>query len=119
MLFFATMIRRMFPEKYTAANEKWRVPVHIPVPTPNPNRVDPSEAVDSGNIMPAVRRLMPNAEIWPLGGVGYLVAFNPMCARFDPASAEDEQWIRSMMVIDDHLADRGLNLKHAILAKKR
>ena len=118
MLAWATAIRRMFPAKYTQKTEKWRVPVHIPVPPPNPSRADPSEAADSERIMPTVHRVMPNAEIWPLGGVGYLVAFNPMSPRFDPASEEDNDWIRAMMAIDDHLSDNGINLKHAILGQK-
>jgi SAM-dependent methyltransferase len=119
MLDWATAIRRMFPEKYTGIREGFPKPVRIPVRQPRPYRLDPSEAVDSERIMPAVARIIPNAEVWPLGGIGYLIAFAPMCARFDPKSEEDEKWLQAMMVMDDRLSARGLNLKHAILAQKQ
>jgi SAM-dependent methyltransferase len=117
MLEWATAIRRMVPVKYTEATRKRRA-IAIPVPTPKPYRLDPSEAVDSERIMPTVARVMPNAEVWPLGGIGYLIAFDPMCSRFDPKSQEDEEWLRAMMHIDDQLSAKGLNLKHAILGQK-
>jgi hypothetical protein len=114
----ASVIRRMFPRKYTGPREGFPR-VLIPVASKRPYGRDPSEGVDSERIMPTIARVMPNAEIWPLGGIAYLIAFAPMCARFDPKSEEDEEWIRAMMVIDDQLSAKGLNLKHAILAEKR
>jgi SAM-dependent methyltransferase len=119
MLSWATTIRRMFPAGYTERRPpRWPRAVHIPVPPPRPDRLDPSEAADSGRITPTIQRVMPHADVWPLGGVGYLIAFNPMSPRFDPQSTEDEEWIRAMMVIDDRLSEGGLNLRHAILAQK-
>ena len=74
---------------------------------------DPSEAADSSNIMPAVRRVFPDAEIIPLGGALYLFGLSGILPRVGP---EDSWFFEMAMAYDDAVIDEGLVT--AVFARK-
>lgn len=67
-------------------------------------RDDPSEAADSENILPALRRHFPNARIVPLGGVVYNLALMNILTNIP----EDSKLLRDLLAIDDEANDHGL-----------
>lgn len=62
---------------------------------------DPSEAVDSENILPAVQELFPDAEIVHTGGVIYFATLPPLYANFDPEDEFDIGLLESLLLIDE------------------
>ena len=77
---------------------------------------DPSECVDSENILPGLKEVFPDALLWTLGGVGYLIALKGLISRFDETKEEDCHWLNAIMTLDDALSNRGINLRAAALA---
>jgi SAM-dependent methyltransferase len=71
---------------------------------------DPSEAIDSGAILPALADLFPQAETRPLGGVVYFVALAG--ARADIPHAA----LRRLLPLDKQLSDNGMSLFTFVLA---
>lgn len=66
---------------------------------------DPSEAADSGNILPALRDTFPDAEVIPLGGALYVFGLQGILPR---VGAEDAWFFDMAMAYDDALLDEGL-----------
>jgi SAM-dependent methyltransferase len=67
--------------------------------------VDPSEAADSGNILPALRRVFPLACIIRTGGCIYHLALNDIFHNFN--SADEIQILKSYLLLDQCLAENG------------
>lgn len=66
--------------------------------------MDPSEAVDSQNILPAIRSVFPGAEIIRTGGTVYFIALCEAFQNFD--SAEDLRLLDALLAIDHAVAQR-------------
>jgi SAM-dependent methyltransferase len=66
---------------------------------------DPSEAMDSGRILTAVRRNFPSAEIIPTGGALYHIALNDTFCNF--TSEDDLACLRQILLLDEMLAAHG------------
>ena len=67
-------------------------------------REDPSEAADSANILPAIRKHFPQAQIIPLGGVVYNLALMDILTNIP----EDCGLLRDLLAIDDEANDKGI-----------
>lgn len=65
---------------------------------------DPSEAADSDNIVPAIRRVFPDARIIHTGGCIYHLALSKLLSKF---SAEDEVLLESLLLLDEEMARAG------------
>ena len=76
---------------------------------------DPSEAADSGNILPALRRFFPDSEVVSLGGAIYQFGLKGVWPNLQP----DDEWVLDMaLVLDDALLDIGINHETFALAYK-
>lgn len=67
-------------------------------------QVDPSEAADSENILPAIREHFPQARIIPLGGIVYNLALMDILTNIP----EDCGLLRDLLAIDDEANEHGL-----------
>lgn len=90
-----------------------------PVLTNRPNReqmiaVDPSEAADSENILPAIREAFPQAHIIPLGGVVYNLALMGVLVNIP----DDCNLLQELLQIDDDANDHGIYQYAFALARK-
>jgi SAM-dependent methyltransferase len=78
--------------------------------------VDPSEAVDSGRIVAAIKANFPTAEILPTGGAIYHLALNDIFCNF--ISEDDYTLLRQILMLDKLLAERGTTQYAVALAQK-
>jgi 2-polyprenyl-3-methyl-5-hydroxy-6-metoxy-1,4-benzoquinol methylase len=62
---------------------------------------DPSEAVDSENILPAIQKLFSDAQIVHTGGIIYFATLPPLYANFDPEDEFDTGLLESLLLIDE------------------
>lgn len=67
-------------------------------------REDPSEAADSANILPAIRKYFPHAPVIPLGGIVYNLALMDILTNIP----EDCGLLHDLLAIDDEANDKGL-----------
>ncbi len=72
---------------------------------------DPTEAIDSAAIVPAMRRLFPSAMHIPLGGVIYFMALSGRPMKIS------EDVVPDIMALDKMLRDHGLSLYSMYLYK--
>lgn len=116
MLTIASRVRSSLPEKYLvmpgmSRNADLSKPMQLfPKVLKRPNvqdiiSDDPSEAADSEQIIPSVKRCFPNAEITLTGGVVYHLALSDILQNFD--EVEDKFILDILMIIDDLCADLG------------
>jgi SAM-dependent methyltransferase len=67
---------------------------------------DPSEAMDSGRILPAMQSVFPGAEIIPIGGALYHFGLNGIY----PLLTETHKWVYDQaLLVDDLLTSQGEN----------
>jgi hypothetical protein len=64
-------------------------------------RKDPSEACDSGSILPAIREFFPTATIREAGGLFYFVALNGLYGGLDMTSEEDRALLDAVLLLDE------------------
>lgn len=76
--------------------------------------MDPTEAADSANILPAVNEFFQNAEIILTGGHIYFTGLNNILQNFE----EDGEYLRMALKIDDMLSKAGENLYAVAFARK-
>jgi SAM-dependent methyltransferase len=103
----AERIRAALPERYLLNPHQEGSPVPLRRARPDLERmkaIDPSECADSGNILPALRELFPDATVIPTGGIGYFLALNDILANFDEAG--DAALLSAIMLADDLCAKR-------------
>jgi SAM-dependent methyltransferase len=62
-------------------------------------KTDPSEAADSANIIPSVKKYFPTAQITITGGVVYHLALNDILQNFDETA--DAQILDELLRVDD------------------
>lgn len=67
---------------------------------------DPSEAADSENIIPSIYKYFPNAEVKKTGGCIYHLALAKVLANFQ---GNDEPLLKSLLLLDEMLAESGCN----------
>lgn len=66
---------------------------------------DPSEAVDAGRTLAAVREIFEAPVVRPTGGAVYFVALNGLVGNFDMGSAEDRALLSHLLALDAIYAD--------------
>ena len=104
----ATRVRQLLPERHmiNPNDPEKMLSRHITRPTVDAMiAADPTEAADSENILPALKRVFPNAEITLTGGVIYHSALNDVMANFD--DHEDAPLLQSLLLLDQTLAKIG------------
>lgn len=107
-LAIAGQVRRRLPERLLRDPEhpKRLCPVDLTRPDlANMLAQDPSEAADSDNILPALGRVFPQAQILLTGGVVYNLALKDIIANFDPV--QDAPLLQELLDFDAQLAARG------------
>ena len=119
MLRLASSYRALLPGRYLRKSDAEQHPVQVTSPDlERIIRADPSECVDSANIMPALRQVFPEATVICLGGVVYYLALNDILANFDEQDETDLALLELLLNADDLLADAGYNLRAAAFATK-
>lgn len=78
---------------------------------------DPSEAVDSGRTLSAIRELFDRPVVRPTGGTIYYIALNSLFRNFDMAAAEDQEMLKQLLILDEiYTAARPENTIYAVAA---
>ncbi len=77
---------------------------------------DPSEAIDSTQIINSVKKYFPEANIIYLGGVIYNIALAGILHNFD--EKKDEALLTLFLFIDDLLSEKNMNLFATVYAMK-
>ncbi len=121
MLSHASNIRRLLPRRFlkkpNSQDEFFLVKCHAPNPE-NVALLDPSECVDSENILPSVNEVFEAAKIYKLGGIGYMIALRGIVGNFDEREEEDQKWLQAVCHIDDLLSQKGFYVRAAALATR-
>ncbi|NHZ33435.1 class I SAM-dependent methyltransferase [Massilia rubra] len=104
----AERVRQMLPARYL--DNPHQPGCLIPVRRSRPSiagvrATDPSECVDSANILPSVRAVFPNAAVVPAGGIVYMLALNDILANLD--EERDDGLLAALLAIDDIYSDAG------------
>lgn len=94
---------------------EYREPRVALIPLERMLRRDPTECQDSERIEPSIRAVFPGAEITRIGGVIYYIGLD---GCFWCLTEEDEPLLAEFLAEDAALADRGLWLYLACLARK-
>jgi len=104
----ASKVREMLPERLLVDPREPSKSLPRTLQRPDAEalrKADPSGAADSGNILPAMRRVFPAARIVLTGGVIFHLALNDVLANFD--DREDGPLLQSLLRADEDLARLG------------
>ncbi|MBE9187210.1 methyltransferase domain-containing protein [Microcoleus sp. LEGE 07076] len=102
-----SLIRKKLPKKYLLHPASSPENIHFldtQCQRPELSKIiakDPSEAIDSENILVGVKKVFPDAEIVHTGGVVYFAALPPLYANFDPEDEFDTGLLESLLLIDE------------------
>ena len=112
-------IRAALPERYFYNAQMPQRP-HSRL-TPRVNREslikrDPTEAADSENIIPAIKKCFPDAEIITTGGAAYHLALRGIMNNFTP---EDDPVVNLVLLVDDLLERAGEYHFATVIARKK
>lgn len=116
---FMNEFRAALPDRFFSKSAGARIEVARKVVKPTVEQmiaVDPSEAPDSASILPALSDILPDATVWPLGGVIYHIALNDVIANFQLPS--DEPLLKMAMLADEAVSAAGFNHFAACLYRK-
>lgn len=114
----ASWVRGLLPERYLRdpSLQKTSLPTLIKRPKIEELvRVDPSEAADSSNIMPSIRKYFPQAEICMTGGVIYHLALSDVLANID--EEVDQELLGMLLKLDDLCSYFGENFYATAFAR--
>ncbi|MBA3543536.1 MAG: methyltransferase domain-containing protein [Chthoniobacterales bacterium] len=106
-LALGSRIREILPERYLRKTVDDKAQTSLlprQLVREDPQRIaaqDPSEAVDSQNIMAAVRRFFPKATIIPTGGVVYHMTLSRIFPNFDPEDERDKALLEALLLVDE------------------
>ena len=115
----ASSVRRSLHERYLAKPSEPFGGHSVEVKRPTIEEMiamDPSEAVDSERILPAVKKYFPQADIRDFGGIVFFLAMNEMSKNFD--SVRDREILQLLMLVDQQLLDRGHSIYAVAFARK-
>jgi hypothetical protein len=106
------------PEKKNFLSRKY-LPCRIQRPDFNTMiKTDPSEAADSGQILPAISKWFPSAEVIKTGGVVYSLALANVISNFDESLQEDCLVLKSLLEIETRFIGQGETHYAVCLATK-
>lgn len=77
---------------------------------------DPTECVDSANIVPSIRALAPSARIHFLGGCIYGFALDDILDNF--RAKDDARLLESAMILDKFMSSCGMNIFFTCVIRK-
>lgn len=103
---------KMLPENFKndPLNPGFSLPKKIMRPLPEDvTSSDPTEAIDSSNILLAIRKYFPNASIYPLGGAIFHPLLNQSIANFDENNPDHLDWLKKILEVDE------LTMKESII----
>jgi SAM-dependent methyltransferase len=80
--------------------------------------IDPTEAADSENILPAIKQYFPDADITILGGGIARLVLDYIAHNLDEEAEEDETLIKLILLIDDMAAQQGIYHNVFVVARK-
>jgi hypothetical protein len=118
VLEWSNRLLALLPDRLLRPASPDEPPPRRPIGCPDPREVaqeDPSEAVDSANILPSIRLVFPGAEIIPTGGSLYFVALNNAFQNFE--SEDDLRLLQALLLVDEavgHLGETQLAVAFAI-----
>jgi SAM-dependent methyltransferase len=78
--------------------------------------IDPSEAMDSGRAIAALREVFLSVEIMPTGGALYHLALNDILCNF--VTKEDNVLLKHILMLDQLLAETGTTQYAVAFARK-
>lgn len=81
--------------------------------------LDPSEAADSGNILPCFAQIFPNSKVVLTGGAIYQIALAGIYQNFDFNKKFDRQILKYALLIDDLAIHMGVNHYAAAIGWKK
>jgi SAM-dependent methyltransferase len=119
MLAYCNLVRGWLSDRYFVNPLNSRRPISKIVTRPTIEAMiasDPSEAADSGNIIPALKDIFPSAHIQPTGGVIYHTGLNDVLANLDVE--KDQRFLFAALALDKALADIGENQYAVAFATK-
>lgn len=111
---YADHVRRLLPTDFWQAGDI--VPELARLPVEAYLNSDPSEACDSGAILPAIAKHMPGVEIIPTGGLIYYLACREVFHKLTAGSDRDEAIIRLLYELDRALVKANPDLTCYALA---
>ena len=115
----ASQVRTILPERFLRHPENPSITLsrHVARPTVESMiALDPSEAADSDNILPALKRVFPRASVTLTGGVIYHLALNDVLANFD--DLDDDPLLQSLLLLDETVARAGETQYAVAIASK-
>lgn len=77
-------------------------------------KIDPSEAADSENILPAINEYFKNPKITMLGGVVYMLALDRIIENIP----ENSDLLEKLILEDAAAMQKGMSLYAFVLARK-
>jgi SAM-dependent methyltransferase len=116
MLDIANKVREILPDKYFSTEKKINKKL-FPPKLDWFEKNDPSEAADSENIIPSIKKYFPEAYIKNTGGVIYHLALSKLLENFN--MEKDRLFLESLMIIDDMLSDYDITHYAVAIAEKR
>jgi hypothetical protein len=102
---WARRIRALLPDRLlrTSADPNILIPRDVPLHDPVAiAAADPTEAVDSGNILKGIRRTFQAPEIIPTGGAAYFIALHDAFHNFE--GDDDSRLLDALLLMDEALA---------------
>jgi len=116
-IFYANKVRSLLSERFfNKSNSDDKIPSQVGRPTiENMIKIDPTEAADSSNILPALNVHFPDAETMLTGGCIYHLCLNDVLGNF---TDKDESLLKSFLLLDDALTDQGESHYCVSFAKK-
>ena len=103
----ASQVRKGFPQKYLVhpcSSLEKTVLVDTQCQRTDRAKViakDPSEAADAENILPAIDRIFPQAEVTRTGGIVYFIALPPLYGNFDRENELDNAFLERCLFLDE------------------
>lgn len=106
----ASWVRSQLPPRYLRHPVSEQAAISAVIMRPELNemiRIDPSEAADSENIIPAIQKYFPKADVCMTGGAMYALALNDVLANIDEEN--DQEMLEMLLKLDDLCSHLGIN----------
>jgi SAM-dependent methyltransferase len=109
-LAMANSVRESLPKKYLIdyRDSSKMLPIKIMRPLlESMLSTDPTEAADSDNIIPSIKRFFPHCKITLTGGCIYHLPLNDVLVNFQDDSPEDQALLKSLLLVDEAMCYSG------------
>lgn len=116
---YGSFLRASLPQHYLRKPSDPSKQIPRVIVRPNFQRMietDPSEAADSDNIIPAIKKHLPNPTIWNVGGAIYHIGLSDVLANFD--AERDAGMFEAVLVLERALIELGEEHYSVCLSQK-